>query len=262
VRPPNPHAKPLPTFRNQVRATSTQAVSSLYDFFNPDGMVTVQWIVVQTSAPCTIQILLNRQPFGVPLTVGAGAIIRFAGTLLANNELLSFSVSAATTLSWEVVWIPGLHLENIVTETDVPFPGGFFPQVQDMGDEGTHAATFVGKAQIVPQGARSVFIYIVGAATSSAGNWQPLLLFTADNGTTFYRMTNVPTSGTQVNSSCFFFVGPNAQVPGNNVASGGINLPANNIANQAVNSNLPPQWLIQYNNAAGLVINTCKAEYN
>lgn len=122
VGPRPPHdGLSIPSFHKQNRVvssfTSTGAASQV--IFNPQGAVTVQWIIAVTSAACTIQQLLNGQPYGAPLPVNAGAIIRFAGTFLANNEQLGFSVSAATTLSYEVVWLKEFYREYTVTETAV-----------------------------------------------------------------------------------------------------------------------------------------------
>jgi hypothetical protein len=69
--------------------------------------------MVQTTAACTVQLYLNGQPFGCALSVAAGTIIFFPGTLLVNNEKLSLSVSAATTIMYEVVWIKDHYAEAI-----------------------------------------------------------------------------------------------------------------------------------------------------
>lgn len=115
VRPACPPGQRIPSFRNQNRTPSfsTVAAASVIDVFKPNAACTVQWLMVQSSAACTIQLYLNGQPFGAALNVSPGTIIFFPGTLLVNDEKLSISVSAATTLNWEVVWIKDHYFEAV-----------------------------------------------------------------------------------------------------------------------------------------------------
>ena len=115
----------IPSFRRDNHATGSGAgtATKAVIVFNSNVAATIRHIIVQTSAACTLQLLLNQQPFSLPIALGAGAIIRFAGTLIANNESLSISVSANSTLNFEVVWIKEFHVEHITTDTAVVYAG-------------------------------------------------------------------------------------------------------------------------------------------
>lgn len=122
IGPRPPHdGQTIPSFnrQNRVVSSNTQAGAGSFTIFNPHGACTVQWIIAVTSAACTLQLLLNGQPYGAPLPLNAGAVVRFAGTFLANNELLGFSVSAATTVNFEVAWVKDFHRDILVTETAI-----------------------------------------------------------------------------------------------------------------------------------------------
>lgn len=119
------NGQPLPSFRRSNRNVGAGAGTSVKPVivFNPNGAASVRWILVQTSAACTLQLLLNQQPFSLPITVGAGAIIRFAGLFLANNEVLAVSVTANSTLNFEVAWLKEIHPDTIVKDTAVIYAG-------------------------------------------------------------------------------------------------------------------------------------------
>lgn len=117
--------QPYPSFRLDNHAVGAGAATSVkaLTVFNSNVACTVLHILVQTSAACTLQLLLNGQPFSVAITVGAGAIIRFAGVFVANNETLAVSVTANSTLNFEVVWVKDIHPEHITTDTAVVYAG-------------------------------------------------------------------------------------------------------------------------------------------
>jgi hypothetical protein len=121
IRPANSSRPTTPQFRGQQRYVAALAFAAgIRDIFTPQAAVTVQWVLVQTSAACTIQLYLNSgEPIGAALSVGAGAVIRFAGTFLANNDRLQFSVSAATTLNFEVVYLQGVCPEAVLNATTI-----------------------------------------------------------------------------------------------------------------------------------------------
>jgi hypothetical protein len=126
VRPPAQRGQPIPTFRRQNRVVNSASIAtagSSLTLFAPDAACTVQWIIVQTTNACTIQQMLNGQPFGVAIAVGAGAVIRFAGTYLVSNEQIALMVSAATTLSYELVWTKDFSYDYMVTETAIIYAG-------------------------------------------------------------------------------------------------------------------------------------------
>lgn len=124
LRPARPNPRQtIPSFRVQNRLVSSQTGSGTLELFSPSAACTVQWIIVQTSAACTLQLLLNDQPFGAALSVNAGAVIRFAGTVLVNDETLGLSVSAGSTISYEVVWVKDFRLELMVLDTAVIYAG-------------------------------------------------------------------------------------------------------------------------------------------
>lgn len=125
ITPASCTGQTIPSFRRDNHATGSGAGTSskAVIVFNSNVAATIRHIIVQTSAACTLQLLLNQQPFSLPIAVGAGAIIRFAGTLIANNESLSISVSANSTLNFEVVWVKEFHVEHITTDTAVVYAG-------------------------------------------------------------------------------------------------------------------------------------------
>jgi hypothetical protein len=123
IPPPLHKGQPstIPSFRRQYRAiTTAQTVAASINLFNPEAACTVQWVLLQVATACTAQLTLNNQPFGLALVLPAGSVVRFAGTLVANNEVLGLTVSVPTVLSAEVVWIKEFHPDFIV-ETAVSF---------------------------------------------------------------------------------------------------------------------------------------------
>lgn len=125
IPPASQTGQNLPSFRRSNRNVGSGAGTTATPVivFNPHGAASVRWILIQTSAACTLQLLLNQQPFSLPITVGAGAIIRFAGLFLANNEVLSISVTANSTLNFEVAWLKEIHPDTIVKDTAVIYAG-------------------------------------------------------------------------------------------------------------------------------------------
>lgn len=174
VRAANPHSVTLPSFHKQNRVVGTnKAVTSSLVVFSPSAACTVQWMLVQTSAAVTIQVYLNGQPYGAALSVNANSIIRFAGTLLANNEVLSLVVSGATNLSYELAWLKEFALDLIVTDTAVIFAGSG-GAVSVTGQVGLNKNTTV--ETIAPLAANATF----------TGNWHD----SQADGTTFVIVTS------------------------------------------------------------------------
>lgn len=113
-----------PNFRKQNRLVNSALVSKSIEIFTPQTVCTVEWVMVQVSSACTIQMTLNDQPYGAALTVTQNAVIRFAGTLLVENERLGLTVSAPTTLSYEVAWLKEFNIMLLQNVTEVMFVGG------------------------------------------------------------------------------------------------------------------------------------------
>lgn len=122
VRPPtNGGRNPNLNFRDQKRYVNTvnPSAASIVDIFDPRAALTVQWMTVQISTAIILQAYLSGQPFGAALTLGAGAVLHFPGTLLAPNEKLQFSVSGATSISFEVVYVNAIRPDLIDTDLTV-----------------------------------------------------------------------------------------------------------------------------------------------
>lgn len=130
VRQPVPRAA-LPQFQNQQRNASTVTGTGELKFFNTGTLSTVQWVLAQIDTACTIQLLLNGQPFGLALALDAGSVIRFAGCILPNNGRLSFLITGATVnVNFEIAWTNGNHPQLVSAETEVvyqPLNIGNFP---------------------------------------------------------------------------------------------------------------------------------------
>jgi hypothetical protein len=121
VKPPSSHQQPIPSFHRQNRLVHSTilAQAGIIDLFAPNAACTVQWMLVYVSASTTVQLLLNGSPYGAALSVNIGAVIRFAGTLLVNNEKISLSVSSAATINYEIVWIKEFYPDLLVRDTSV-----------------------------------------------------------------------------------------------------------------------------------------------
>lgn len=144
VRPArNGGRSPVPDFRDQNRYVSTVTANGagVFDIFNPGAALTVQWITLQISASVTIQEYLNGSPFGAALTLGAGAVIQFPGTLLANNDKLQFSVSGATSISFEVVYVRAIRPDLIETDLTIIAGGSSSTTAVNLSQWGGAAVT-------------------------------------------------------------------------------------------------------------------------
>jgi hypothetical protein len=150
----------------------------------------VQWILVQTTQATTLQLLLSGQPYGLALTLGAGAVVRFAGSLLTNNETLALLTTVATNLSLEIVWVKDCHPE-IVLDTAVVYAGatvGIAPINLVTGDAPTltTVAAYLGIPQLTPAGYRGVYIILLaGTVVGTAPTLTFAFQFSPDNVTWF-----------------------------------------------------------------------------
>lgn len=263
---------PIPSFSPQHQTVGAVTAAGTDDIFWPKVACTVRWITIQTAAACTIQLLENGVPIGLPLALTAPAIVRLPGKILVNNAKLSLSVSVPNTVTFEVIWIAGFNLALVSTTFSVTQQGtaasgaatlaaqvaANFPQVVDLGDSGAHAAAaFVGATQTVPKGARNFVVTIITGA--STATWQPLLNISVDGGVTWLRTHPVPTSAT----ASSVFAAWSWSVPG---ASFSTNFGPAGATLQFIGNVVlppPPLWHIEYTNsgATGFNITSSKVFY-
>lgn len=115
-------ASPIPSFSRRYHTTGTGIVGAGSVLLRANAAVTALWVVIQSSAAGTIQLLENNEPASIALTIAAGQGVRFPGRLLANNATVSFSFSVSTTISFEVCWIKEFH-DELITQTDTTIFG-------------------------------------------------------------------------------------------------------------------------------------------
>lgn len=110
------HHSPIPSFSPREYTLGAVSNSGITDIFGPATACTVQWITLQVLTACTLQLLVNRQPNGVPFSLPANTILRLPGLLLVNNMLLSLSLSNAATVNFEIAWTKTLDAALIINE--------------------------------------------------------------------------------------------------------------------------------------------------
>jgi len=115
--------------RQPVPAASIPSFSPLYvssgtlaqtgNIFQPKAACTVRWIIVQVLGACTVQLLNNGEPASAPYQLASGQFVRFAGRFIANNVILSISLTPATAAVYEVVWTKEIGSHLTLDQTSV-----------------------------------------------------------------------------------------------------------------------------------------------
>lgn len=117
--PHNHQAVPSFTPVNHFPGQLVFAAAATRDLFALSTAVTIRRVIIQLSAATTIQLLINGEPASPALTLPVNAVISFPGLFLPNNAKLQILSTAAVTLAYDVVYLIGVHSEQIATDLHV-----------------------------------------------------------------------------------------------------------------------------------------------
>jgi hypothetical protein len=142
-----PAAHPLlPQFSN--RKTETGTIGSSGDIFSPQRGCTVLYVLVRLQQSTTIQLMLNGAsgaPLSAPYPVPAGAVLRFPGVQLANNNRLSLLFSPSVAVTYEIVWITQFFPEWIVKDALLILPNAIKSTIVETTANLGNAGVFTGQ---------------------------------------------------------------------------------------------------------------------